>query len=88
MFCDTWDQACCIQLPEGKELLMPGEHCELRLLLRKPMVLHQGTRFVVRENKLTAITGMVTEALPNTEQKIKGFNCTVMHRGGKMRIVR
>ena len=64
-------------------MLMPGEHCKVRVLLRKPMVLHQGTRFVVRENRLTAVTGMVTEILKNTKQRIKGFNVTELQRGGK-----
>ena len=53
---------------------MPGEHCEVTVLLRKPAVIHSGVRFVVRENKMTAITGRITEVLPQTEQKILGFN--------------
>ena len=74
MFCDTWNQTCCIQLPEERQMVLPGDHCETEILLRKPMVLTTGTRFVVRENKITTITGLVTELLPNMKQKIKGFN--------------
>ncbi len=74
MFVDTWDQACCIQLSEDRQMVMPGDTCESNILLKKPMVLSPQTRFLVRENQITALTGVVTKLLPKTDIKIKGFN--------------
>ncbi len=36
MFMDTWDLAACIMLPEGLNLVMPGESLETDIILRTP----------------------------------------------------
>uniref|UniRef100_A0A8B9UHU7 Elongation factor Tu, mitochondrial n=1 Tax=Anas zonorhyncha TaxID=75864 RepID=A0A8B9UHU7_9AVES len=64
MFSHTWDIACRVLLPPGKELVMPGEDAALRLLLRQPMVLEQGQRFTLRDGSRTIGTGVVTSTLP------------------------
>ena len=74
MYADTWDIACCVRLPEDMSMLMPGDTANVHMLLRSPMVLRKGMRFMVRENYFTAITGIVTEVLPPTDIKISGFN--------------
>ena len=74
MFIDTWDLACCILLNEDQPMVMPGETADITILLRKPMVIKPGTRFMVREHKALCITGVVTETLPDTELKLAGFN--------------
>lgn len=63
MFSLTWDMACRVELPEGKELVMPGEDTSLRLTLRQPMVLERGQRFTLRDGNKTIGTGLVTQTL-------------------------
>ncbi|NXB67824.1 EFTU factor, partial [Struthidea cinerea] len=64
MFSHTWDIACRVLLPPGKELVMPGEDASLTLLLRQPMVLEQGQRFTLRDGSRTIGTGVVSRLLP------------------------
>ncbi|XP_074751465.1 elongation factor Tu, mitochondrial, partial [Athene noctua] len=64
MFSHTWDIACRLLLPPGKELAMPGEAAALAVLLRQPMVLEPGQRFTLRDGARTVGTGRVTRALP------------------------
>ncbi|XP_053116655.1 elongation factor Tu, mitochondrial [Hemicordylus capensis] len=63
MFSLTWDMACRVELPEGKELVMPGEDTSLTLVLRQPMVLEEGQRFTLRDGHKTIGTGVVTKTL-------------------------
>ncbi|XP_064904114.1 elongation factor Tu, mitochondrial isoform X2 [Columba livia] len=63
MFSQTWDIACRVLLPPGKELVLPGEDARLRLLLRQPMVLEPGQRFTLRDGSRTIGTGVVTQTL-------------------------
>ena len=74
MYCNTWNISACVRLPEDTTMLMPGEAVQTEILLRLPMVLSVGQRFTIRENNLTTITGLVTEILPNSDLKVKGFN--------------
>ncbi|XP_060636516.2 elongation factor Tu, mitochondrial [Anolis sagrei] len=64
MFSLTWDMACRIELPAGKEMVMPGEDTSLLLILRQPMVLEEGQRFTLRDGSKTIGTGVVTKTLP------------------------
>uniref|UniRef100_A0A8D0HM74 Elongation factor Tu, mitochondrial n=1 Tax=Sphenodon punctatus TaxID=8508 RepID=A0A8D0HM74_SPHPU len=63
MFSFTWDMACRVELPEGKEMVMPGEDSSLIMTLRQPMVLEMGQRFTLRDGNKTIGTGVVTEIL-------------------------
>ncbi|KAK3732535.1 hypothetical protein RRG08_030735 [Elysia crispata] len=74
MYSNTWNISACVRLPEGTTMLMPGEAIQTEVLLRLPMVLGTGQRFTIRENNLTTITGLVTEILPPSDLKVKGFN--------------
>ncbi|XP_039581570.1 elongation factor Tu, mitochondrial, partial [Passer montanus] len=64
MFSHTWDIACRVLLPPGKDLVMPGEDAALALLLRQPMVLERGQRFTLRDGSRTIGTGVVAKVLP------------------------
>uniref|UniRef100_A0ABI7Z417 Elongation factor Tu, mitochondrial n=1 Tax=Felis catus TaxID=9685 RepID=A0ABI7Z417_FELCA len=68
MFSLTWDMACRVILPPGKELAMPGEDLKLSLILRQPMILEKGQRFTLRDGNRTIGTGLVTETLALTEE--------------------
>jgi elongation factor Tu len=45
----------------GAELVMPGDQVELEVKLGKPVALHQGTHFAIREGGKTVGSGIVTE---------------------------
>uniref|UniRef100_A0A8C9D670 Elongation factor Tu n=2 Tax=Panthera leo TaxID=9689 RepID=A0A8C9D670_PANLE len=68
MFSLTWDMACRVILPPGKELAMPGEDLKLSLILRQPMILEKGQRFTLRDGNRTIGTGLVTETSALTEE--------------------
>ena len=74
LFMDTWDMAACILLEDDQLMIMAGDTSDVTVLLRKPMVIHQGSKFMLRENKFLSITGIVIETLPPTQIKLSGFN--------------
>ena len=76
MFLDTWDLAACILLDKTQPMIMPGDASDVIILLRKPMVIREGSKFMIRENQHLCITGVITETLPLTELKLSGFNFT------------
>lgn len=67
MFCKTWDCPSFWKLPEGKDLVMPGEDVSLTLTMMKNMVLEKGTRFTMRGGSVTLGYGVVTDILPNID---------------------
>ncbi|XP_050401713.1 elongation factor Tu [Patella vulgata] len=77
MFNKTWNISCCILLPEDKPMIMPGDTATVTILLRKPMILVEGQRFTVRENDITALTGVIIKTLPSLDLKLKGFNMEI-----------
>ena len=52
-----------IQLPEGVEMVMPGDSVNLRVKLIEPVAVEQGSRFAVREGGLTVGAGVITKIL-------------------------
>ncbi len=52
-----------ITLPEGVEMVMPGDRVNLRVDLIEPVAIEEGFRFAVREGGLTVGAGVVTEIL-------------------------
>ncbi|XP_059955826.1 elongation factor Tu, mitochondrial-like [Mesoplodon densirostris] len=68
MFSLTWDMACRIVLPPGKELAMPGEDLKLTLILRQPMILENGHHFTLQDGNQTIGTSLVTDTPAMTEE--------------------
>jgi elongation factor Tu len=52
-----------LTLPEGVEMVMPGDHTPLFVTLDKPIALEAGSRFAVREGGKTVGSGVVTEII-------------------------
>ncbi len=52
-----------IQLPEGVEMVMPGDNVNLKVELITPVALEEGGRFAIREGGLTVGAGVITEIL-------------------------
>ena len=52
-----------INLPEGVEMVMPGDRVNLEVKLIEPVAVEAGFRFAIREGGLTVGAGVVTEVL-------------------------
>jgi elongation factor Tu len=52
-----------IALPEGVEMVMPGDNVNLQVTLSKPVALEEGGRFAIREGGLTVGSGVITKIL-------------------------
>ncbi len=48
-----------IELPEGVEMVMPGDHVEITVELIYPVALNQGLRFAIREGGRTVGSGQI-----------------------------
>ncbi len=56
----TTDVTGVIQLPEGVEMVMPGDNIEMTVELISPIAIEEGTRFSIREGGRTVGSGVVT----------------------------
>jgi elongation factor Tu len=52
-----------IQLPEGVEMVMPGDSVNMLVELITPVALEKGSKFAIREGGLTVGAGVITEIL-------------------------
>jgi len=59
----TTDVTGSIQLPEGVEMVMPGDNITMKLKLVEPVALEEGLRFAVREGGRTVGAGAVTKII-------------------------
>jgi elongation factor Tu len=59
----TMDVTGSITLPEGVEMVMPGDDVNLTVELIVPVALEQGSKFAIREGGLTVGAGVVTQIL-------------------------
>ena len=59
----TMDVTGTITLPEGVEMVMPGDSVNLRVELITPVALERGSKFAIREGGLTVGAGVITEVL-------------------------
>ena len=50
-----------IKLPEGKEMVMPGDHIDMEVELITPIAMDEGLRFAIREGGRTVGSGVVTK---------------------------
>ena len=59
----TMDVTGSIELPEGVEMVMPGDDVNLTVELIVPVALEQGSKFAIREGGLTVGAGVVTKII-------------------------
>ena len=50
-------------LPEGTEMVMPGDNVEMTVELIQPIAMDEGLRFAIREGGRTVGSGVVTEVI-------------------------
>ncbi len=60
-FIRTMDVTGSIQLPEGIEMVMPGDSVNMNVELITPVALEKGSKFAIREGGLTVGAGVITE---------------------------
>jgi elongation factor Tu len=59
----TTDVTGTISLPEGTEMVMPGDNTDMIVELGKPIAMDEGLRFAIREGGRTVASGRVTKIL-------------------------
>ncbi len=62
-FIRTTDVTGEIELPEGVEMVMPGDNAKFTVKLIVPIALNEGTRFAIREGGRTVGAGVVTKII-------------------------
>ena len=60
-FIRTMDVTGSITLPEGVEMVMPGDNVNMDVELITPVALEKGSKFAIREGGLTVGAGVITE---------------------------
>lgn len=59
----TMDVTGNVTLPEGIEMVMPGDNVTMKVQLIAPVALEQGSKFAIREGGLTVGAGTITKVL-------------------------
>jgi elongation factor Tu len=59
----TTDVTGAVSLPEGTEMVMPGDNTEMMVTLGKPIAMDEGLRFAIREGGRTVGAGRVTKII-------------------------
>jgi elongation factor Tu len=59
----TLDVTGAVELPEGVEMVMPGDNVNLKVKLIVPVALEAGSRFAIREGGRTVGSGVITRIL-------------------------
>ena len=59
----TTDVTGSIQLPEGVEMVMPGDHVTMTIKLITPIAMEEGLRFAIREGGRTVASGVVSKVI-------------------------
>ncbi len=65
----TTDVTGLVTLPEGAEMVMPGDNVTLKIELITPIACEEGLRFAIREGGKTVGAGVVTKILPDEAKK-------------------
>lgn len=59
----TTDVTGTVELPEGTEMVMPGDNIEIKVTLIQPIAMEKGIRFAIREGGRTIGAGTVSEII-------------------------
>ena len=59
----TTDVTGAIKLPEGREMVMPGDNVEMEVELQYPIAMEDGLRFAVREGGHTVGAGVISKVI-------------------------
>jgi elongation factor Tu len=74
----TTDVTGVVHLPEGTEMVMPGDNTEMRVEMIQPIAMEEGLKFAIREGGRTVGSGRVTKIL---KRPVSGSGtCLVVRR--------
>ena len=59
----TTDVTGSVKLPEGTEMVMPGDNIQMEIELITPIAMDEGLRFAIREGGRTVGAGVVTKII-------------------------
>jgi elongation factor Tu len=59
----TTDVTGAVELPEGREMVMPGDNVDIKVELISPIAMEEQVRFAIREGGRTVGAGMVTKVI-------------------------
>jgi elongation factor Tu len=59
----TTDVTGVVSLPEGTEMVMPGDRTDMKVQLIQPIAMEEGLRFAIREGGRTVASGRVTKVI-------------------------
>ena len=59
----TTDVTGVVELPEGTEMIMPGDNTEMKVSLIQPIAMEEGLNFAIREGGRTVGAGKVIKIL-------------------------
>ena len=59
----TTDVTGAVELPEGVEMVMPGDNIKVTIELISPIAMEEGLRFAIREGGRTVGAGVVSKIL-------------------------
>jgi elongation factor Tu len=59
----TTDITGTVELPEGVEIVMPGDNIQMTVTLINPIAMYNGLRFAIREDQHTVGVGVVTKVI-------------------------
>jgi len=59
----TTDVTGVVKLPEGTEMVMPGDNCSMEVALVTPIAMEKELRFAIREGGRTVGAGVVSEII-------------------------
>ena len=59
----TTDVTGTIELPEGVEMVMPGDNVKMVITLHSPIAMDEGLRFAIREGGRTVGAGVVAKVM-------------------------
>ena len=62
-FFNTTDVTGSVKLPEGTEMVMPGDNVDMEITLITPIAMEQGLRFAIREGGHTVGAGVVGDII-------------------------
>jgi elongation factor Tu len=62
-FFGTADVTGVVELPEGVEMVMPGDNLGVSIELQKPIAMESGQRFAIREGGKTIGAGNITDVV-------------------------
>ena len=62
-YCRTTDVTGNIKLPDGVEMVMPGDNIDMEITLITPIACEEGLRFAIREGGRTVGSGVVTKIM-------------------------